>query len=205
MTLTPDVRAALEEGNALAAWISEQLPGLEVAGSYRHRIPARLFDLALEHHRSILQLLAVPHCSSAFALVRCQFEAFVRAVWLHRCASDWELERFVEKDELLPTFAKLIEAIEQTPEFSEQILSKAKKAAWGPMNGYTHGGIHQISRRLVDGNIEPAFGDSEILEVIGFTGAFALIALGQIAELANSKDLWNAVDERLKAPVSAPV
>lgn len=135
-------------------------------------------------------------------LVRCQFEAFVRAVWLHRCASDWELERFVQKDEISPTFAQMIVAIEQTPEFSEQILSKARNSAWRPINGYTHGGIHQISRRLVDGHIEPDFGSAEILEVISFTGAFALIALGQIAELAHRNDLWDAVEERLKAPLT---
>lgn len=57
------------------------------------------------------------------------------------------------------------------------------------MNGYTHGGIHQVSRRLQGNYIEPFFEDEALLEVIQFAGTMALIAFGEIAIMAGQNDL----------------
>ena len=57
------------------------------------------------------------------------------------------------------------------------------------MNGYTHGGIHQVSRRLVGDFIEPAFEDESLLEVIQFAGIMGLIAFGEIAAMAEREDV----------------
>ena len=57
------------------------------------------------------------------------------------------------------------------------------------MNGYTHGGIHQVSRRLQGDFIEPFFEDAALLEAIQFAGTMALIAFGEIAAMAGRNDL----------------
>src|SRR3546814_11195489 len=101
-----------------------------------HRIPAQLYDLALEHAASILHLIDTCRYASAFALVRCEFECFVRGAWIHHRATDEEIEQFVEKDEIKPKIWQLIEALEQHPPFDDTILSNAKEMAWKRMNGY---------------------------------------------------------------------
>lgn len=183
------VKAGIAQVSDLLLWIDRQLPGIEIKGDHRHRIPAQLFDLALEHAAGILRLLAATSYASAFALVRCEFECFVRGAWLHYRATDAEIEGFVEKDEIKPKVWELIDALEQAPPFEDKLLSSVKDNAWKPMNGYTHGGIHQVSHRLQGDYIEPFFEDEALLEVIQFAGTMALIALGEIAALAGRADL----------------
>jgi hypothetical protein len=66
------------------------------------------------------------------------------------------------------------------------------------MNGYTHGGVHQVSRRLQGDYIEPAFDDDSLLEVVSFCRTMALIAFGQIASLAGRSDLVDQATDRMK-------
>ncbi len=184
-----DVKAGLAKVRGALDWIDSKLPGVKIEGDHRHRIPAQLYDLALEHAASILHLIDTCRYASAFALVRCEFECFVRGAWIYHCATDDEIEQFVEKDEIKPKMWQLIEALEQHPPFEDKLLSNVKEKAWTPMNGYTHGGIHQVSRRLVGDFIEPAFEDESLLEVIQFAGIMGLIAFGEIAAMAERKDI----------------
>lgn len=121
--------------------------------------------------------------------MRCEFECFVRGAWIHYRATDDEIEQFVDKDEIKPKIWQLIEALEQHSPFEDKLLSNVKEKAWTPMNGYTHGGIHQVSRRLVGDFIEPAFEDESLLEVIQFAGIMGLIAFGEIAAMAEREDI----------------
>lgn len=197
------VSAALAKAHELISWIQQKLNGIEMRGDHRHRIPGQLFDLAIEHHAGIVDLLSSHVYASAFALVRCEFECFVRGAWLHHCASDDEIETFVEKDVIAPRLGALIDAIEERPGFDSKFLSKVKQNAWNAMNGYTHGGIHQVSRRMQGDYIEPCFEDDSLLEVIQFSGTMALIAFGQIAALAGRVDLVVEADEMMTSGTSS--
>lgn len=189
-----EVKAALEGAREQIAWIRENLVGIELKGDHRHRIPAQLFDLAIEHGSGIHNLIAANICASAFALVRSEFECFVRGAWLHHCASDAEIETFIAKDRIEANFGALIDAVEQKPGFDSKFLSNVKDSAMKAMHGYTHGGIHQVSRRMDGDYIEPCFEDAALFEVIQFSATMALIAFGQIAALAGREDLVLAAD-----------
>lgn len=184
-----NVQAGLAKIRGVFEWIDSKLPDLEIKGDYRHRIPAQLYDLALEHATSILQLIETCRYASAFALVRCEFECFVRGAWIHYRATDNEIEQFVEKDKIKPNMKQLIKALEQHPPFEDKLLSNIREKAWTPMNGYTHGGIHQVSRRLVGDFIEPAFEDEALLEAIQFVGVMGLITFSEIAAMAEREDI----------------
>lgn len=189
-----EVKAALEKAREQIVWIRENLVGIELKGDHRHRIPAQLFDLAIEHGSGIVHLISTNICASAFALVRSEFECFVRGAWLHHCASDAEIEAFIAKDRIDPRFGELIDAVEQKHGFDSKFLSNVKDSAMNAMHGYTHGGIHQVSRRLDGDYIEPCFEDDALLEVIQLSATMALIAFGQIAALADREDLVTAAD-----------
>jgi len=184
-----EVKQAVAKTADLINWIHIRLAEIELPGDHRHRIPAQLFDLAIEHAVAILRLVSAVNYASAFALVRCEFECFVRGAWLHYRASDAEIETFVNQDRIAPKFADLIVALEEAPPFDDKLLSHVKDSAWGPMNGYTHGGIHQVSHRLQGDYIEPNFGDDAVLEVVQFAGTLALMAYGEIAHMAGREEL----------------
>lgn len=196
------VKAGIAKASDLLLWIERQLPDIELKGDHRHRIPAQLFDLALEHAAGILRLVAASSYASAFALVRCEFECFVRGAWLHHRATDPEIESFVEKDEIKPKMWALIDALEHAPPFQDKLLSSVKDQAWNAMNGYTHGGIHQVSHRLHGDYIEPFFEDEALLEVIQFAGTLALIGFGEIATMAARPDLVEEAQEMMDTGAS---
>lgn len=118
----------------------------------------------------------------------------MRAAWQFHCASDAEIEVFIEKDRIDPKLFELIAAIEKLPLFEGKILSHIKDNAMKAMHGYTHGGIHQVSRRMNGDNIEAYFEDAELLEVIRLTMVLALLAFAQIASLAGREDLVEAAE-----------
>ena len=62
----------------------------------------------------------------------------MRGAWLHYCASDAEIETFVEKDLIAPQLAALIDAIEERPEFESKFLSKVKENSSDYKNGHSN-------------------------------------------------------------------
>ncbi|MEI6804784.1 MAG: hypothetical protein WCK83_16620 [Burkholderiales bacterium] len=195
--LRDDVASTLASAQELVNWIAIRQDGQEVRTGNSTRIPALLLDLALEHHVGIVHLVTGRMNGPAFALIRTEFEAYVRAVWLHLCAKPQELKAFVEKDTLPLKFGQMIEAIESQKDFVDKVLSGLKKSTWTAMSGYTHGGMHQVARRVKGGSIEPNYESDEVIEVLKVSGFFALMALRQIARLAGDGDLEKEVTARL--------
>jgi len=195
--LRDDVAAVLHSAQQLVTWIAERQDGLEVKTANAIRVPGVLFDLCLEHHVGIVHLVHGRVNGSAFALIRSQFESLVRGLWLHLCASAEELQQFVEKDRLPLNFGEMLEVIEQHPDFGDKVLSQYKIEGWKAMNGYTHGGMHQIARRVKATSIEPNYQPEEIIEVLKASGLFALLALLQIGRLASNEKVIAEVSERL--------
>jgi len=65
------------------------------------------------------------------------------------------------------------------------------------MNGYTHGGMHQVARRLKGNSIEPNYDPDEVIEVVKASGLLALMALLQIARLASNGNIEQEVIAKL--------
>lgn len=192
-------------------WILERLDGLEIKQEHSVLVPGLFYDLAIEHHFSIIQLVSARLFASAFALARAEFEALVRAGWLHRRASAEDVKGFAEKG-IWPkmTFGEMVAAIEEHEDFADNLLSKLKASTWKAMNDFTHGGLRQISNRWkqnADGTrtIEPDFDPDEVIELVQVAGTLALIALRQIGEMAGKRDLCDEITQKLTgAPESKP-
>lgn len=195
--LRNDVAAVLQSAQQLMIWIAERQDGLEIKTDNATRVPGVLLDLCLERHVGIVQLVTSRINGSAFALIRSQFESLVRGLWLHLCATADELNEFVEKDRLPLNFGEMLDVIEQHADFGDKVLSQYKIEGWKAMNGYTHGGTHQIARRVKAASIEPNYQPEEIIEVLKASGLFALLALLQIGRLAHNEKMIAEVGERL--------
>ena len=112
--------------------------------------------VSLEHWGAQRLLLRQGFYVTGFALVRMQFEAVVRAIWILECAKDDWLERFVtpmadaqlEEPVLGPPVTAMLSAIATKASVIAAMLSQLKEGAWEPMHSYVHGGVRPIAHSL---------------------------------------------------------
>lgn len=193
----------IRKSEALIQWMDRKIDGLEISSEDRSRISASCFDVALEHQKAIVLLIANKLVGSAFSLARILFEAYIRGLWISRCANDKEIGDF-KKNKLEKTFDTLIQEIEQEDGFKEGILSRAKAANWKAMNSYTHSGFFQSVRRNKEKTIEPNYDEDEILEILGFSDAIGMLTALQIALMAGNVALANDLLEKSKTELKKP-
>jgi hypothetical protein len=188
---------SISNSEKLIQWADSKIDGLEISSDDRPRIVASCLDIALEHQKAIILLIANKLYGSAFALIRLLFEAYVRGLWLNYCANDKEINKF-KKGKMDKEFGKLIEDIEKIDGYNIGTLSKAKKAGWKVMNSFTHSGFNQIVRRNTKSTIEPNYEIEEIEEAINFTNAIGLLSCLEISFLAKKEKLSIEILEKIK-------
>ncbi len=115
--------------------------------------------LSLEHATAALALVSQGLVPSAFALMRPQFEALVRGIWLLHAASDNWVEKLSEpltaesakranEGPMLAEMLKQLEASEDAPGQIVEQLKQSRDVTWKALNSYAHGGLHPLSRVL---------------------------------------------------------
>jgi hypothetical protein len=131
---------------------------LEVAQPYpelRYQAGLTACGMSLEHALSLRMLLRCACYTSAFSLLRLQYEALTRAVWLMYAATNLQVEQLTAPLSLqaetsaskMPMFSKMLEEVEQkAPPQASRLLSQFKVVNWHAMNSYVHGGIHPLRR-----------------------------------------------------------
>lgn len=183
-------------------WLGRSIHECELPGTLRARVAAGCLAIAQDHHHAIIALLDSQLYASTFALLRCEFEAYVRGEWLALCATDDEVEAFSRAEEP-PSMGKMLDALEQTPAFAEKTLSRIKTTSWKAMCAYTHtGGLH-VQRWGAGDAIEPSYEPSEIQEVLSFAETFGALAVVGVAYLANDDRTAEAVLTRFKERVGS--
>lgn len=115
--------------------------------------------LALEHATAALELIDSGRVSSAFALMRPQFESLVRGIWLAHAASDLWVEKLSQPLTLAaqrqanegPMLAEMLKQLETCPDAPAHIVGQLKEyrdVSWKVLNSFNHGGIHPLSRSI---------------------------------------------------------
>ncbi len=122
-------------------------------GTRRDLLTQGTCSVAIEHGVSICLLVEMENLASAIVLQRAQFEAVVRALWLHDIATDDWLENYfaaVKANPLKdpngsPKLSAMLSALADSRHApAARMLNTLKDAAWGPLNSYVHSGIHPI-------------------------------------------------------------
>jgi hypothetical protein len=131
--------------------------------SPRAEISFGLCAVALEHAASLRALMAKRLGTSAVGVMRFQFEALTRAMWMLYAAGDAAIERLrvpltIESElatKNLPSVSEMIDQIGKrvgisAPAAAHQDLVRFKDVSWRAMNSFVHGGLHPL-RRLQEG------------------------------------------------------
>jgi len=89
-------------------------------------------------------------------MLRLQYEAVVKAIWLLYAASDNAIEKLLapltlESEQIanngLPCFSDMMKKIEKRePPGVHRHLSEFRDYSWRPLNSFVHSGIHAVNR-----------------------------------------------------------
>lgn len=113
--------------------------------------------LAVEHATSALLLNLQGFPTSACTLMRPQFEAHLRGVWLMYAAKESWVSKLSEplteasarRTNKLPMPAAMFEDLKQCPEAPQPVvqqLAEYSEVTWRALSSFTHGGLHPLSR-----------------------------------------------------------
>ncbi|SLM26282.1 hypothetical protein SAMN04488690_4044 [Stenotrophomonas indicatrix] len=151
--------------------------------------------LSLEHAAAMRLLMEAGLAPSAAAMLRCQYEAFTRSVWILHCASDEQLALLSQppvagaSERHLPMLSKMIEALASVPAVSNLIphLLQMKEYGWGALNSFVHAGTHALDRS------REGFPEILALNVIRISNNLAMECGQQLAILTGQPPVRKAV------------
>lgn len=112
--------------------------------------------ISIEHASGLLRLAESGLPTSAAALLRVQFEALTRAMWLLYVATDAEVSLMLEPLDAdtqkaaskLPSVTHMLRTLETAgPAAAIRPLLQFKEISIGPMNSFVHSGLHPLQRQ----------------------------------------------------------
>jgi len=177
------------------AWMAQCIDlvnGTNVEDSPRAKIAAAFQHLCIEHYTAIHILIDQDVRSSALALLRPQFEAYVRGAWYHHCAPDGAIEKLVRGGST-PQLADLVEALQVIPAYSAGSLARIKAEHGQALNDFTHGGAIQVFSRLENWQITSRHTDANVETALRFSARLSMLAGVAIAEIAKNDVLGNNI------------
>lgn len=132
---------------------------LTSAESVRAQVAFQAGLLSLEHGTAALTLIDQRFLSSAYTLMRPQYECLVRGVWLVHAASDAWVDKLSEpltvesakRANEGPMLAEMLRELDAAPNSPKPVVAQLKEyrdVAWKAMSSYNHGGLHPLSRVL---------------------------------------------------------
>lgn len=149
----------LRRSDELHEKILSVLDDAEFDDSPRSEAAFGMCFVALEHGTALRALMALGLPTSAVSLMRLQFEALTRAMWLIYAANDHAVAKLLapltlESEQAaknLPSASDMIEQIgkrvgQGVPAAAHQMLAQFKDVSWHAMNSFVHGGIHPLRR-----------------------------------------------------------
>lgn len=113
-------------------------------------------DIALEHAISQRELIRTGMSTSAIGLLRLQYEAVVRAIWVLYAATDSATAKLIapltpeneqSASNSIPSFSNMLNDLgKKGPPAVHRLLTEFKDYSWRALNSFVHGGIHAVNR-----------------------------------------------------------
>jgi len=174
-----------------AAWMDGCAPlvdNVNFATTSRLRVSVSLFQLCVEHQTGIHALIEHGVTGPAFALIRPQFEAYLRGVWFHRCASDAQILGFLAGAEP-PKTGTLIEAVQKLDISGEETSGGFVRDIGRNLDFFTHGGAIQVKACNTKDGMTSNYHPEHIAGLLQASVTLALLAGAAIASVVNSNEL----------------
>lgn len=170
-------------------------------------LTAAVLDLSLEHYKSISVLVGCTLFASASALVRCQFECYVRALWMLSTATEQELQA-IESDEPLMSrksskkgryprkrFSEYVTEIRDPQPNLCEMIRRDFDELWPALNSYTHGGALPMLRRVDQNQISSKHNNDDIEQLSAIANEYAVYAMNLAARVCQDQTITHTADE----------
>ncbi|MGE8058527.1 DUF6988 family protein [Pseudomonas sp. NPDC089547] len=197
----------MDGSDELHAQIVDLLQEIEVYPGIRHELALTACGLAVEHALSLRCMVRIRCYTSAFSMLRLQYEALARGVWLLYAATDSDIEVLAspltvnseQAAKKMPMFSKILtQVVEKAPVTASMMLLNFKDVNYHAMNSYVHSGIHPL-RRHAEGYpvklIQDAVANSNGLNMMTLQLGFVLTGSSDFDELL--KEVQNEYREFL--------
>ena len=145
----------LAESRLLHEALHDILDGTSPYPGARFSVAMNACEIAFEHATGLRTLIQAGLSASATALLRVQFEALTRAMWLLYAASETDIETLQGPLNLdtqkaankLPMLVEMLKALKKVaPPTAIRPLLQFKELSAGPMNSFVHSGVHPLQR-----------------------------------------------------------
>ncbi|WP_201455850.1 DUF6988 family protein [Pseudomonas syringae] len=168
----------LDRSDELHIQILSILEGVQTYPGIRHEVALVACGMSLEHALSLRLLVRTSCYTSALSLMRLQYEALTRGVWLLYAATDLQVQTLAspltieaEKSaKKMPMFKDMLDEVVKTaPPQASRMLAGFKDVNYHAMNSYVHSGIHPLRRHAEgypSGLIEDVLRNSNGLNVM---------------------------------------
>jgi len=186
----------LDQAKNLVQWLGGKLDGADIPSDVRSRLAGGCFHSALEYQMAIVLLTEARYHASAFALIRVIYEAYVKGVWLYRCASDADIKKYT-RGPAIGKFSDLVAKVESLPGYEARVLSDVSRS-WKAMNSFTHTGYMQVVRRQTETTLEANYSEDEVIESLNFASAMGFLSTIALCDLCQNVELANLVLQKAK-------
>jgi hypothetical protein len=149
------IEELLNRSAELAEVLAEFLTLSPNDDSARITASGTLCGVSFEHAESVRILIGTGNFTSSLGVLRMQYEALVKAVWVLYAASDSSVGKLQSElnhetaksaDKMPLMTAMLGELDGKAPAQAISPLLEFKEYSWKPLSSYIHGGIHAITR-----------------------------------------------------------
>jgi hypothetical protein len=189
-----DFQKTLERSNELFSIIHNDIFSNGHIHTFKQKLTLSLSAISIEHSSSIQILMDTKNFTTAISLLRLQYEALTRAMWLHFAAKD----SFINKYDIpldikmtqpdFPTITVMIEDIMKCPiKGPGEMLKEIKDATWSGMNNYVHNGFHPILRVL------NGYPTALLMQILQTSNAMNIMLAMVMANIAADHDSANLV------------
>ena len=192
-----------KETRKILAKIDSITEGIEYTSSEKNNLFMALFDISMEHAKSIVILIENGKFGSAYALARPLIETFIRAAWVQNCATDVEVERFSQRDKINKELGVLISEVEESNKWPG-VFSQIKENLYKNLNSYTHGGNQLTARRFKDEKLvhNPDVDEINVLLRLSVLVSFLCItSVSETAEINNAATIAKELNEEMKSEI----
>ena len=136
----------------------------------RHKLAFAHFELALDHHTSIV-LLCLNHLrSSAFPLARSLFDATWKGAWIAFAAPQDLLDKYTQGkfDPNPSTALRVLERLKTRDSIQKvaPLLFRVFTGAYAHLSDYSHAGLLPVSRWMGEDEISAKYTDEEMAELL---------------------------------------
>lgn len=146
-----------------------------------------LCQMSIEHSCAFRLLSENRMFASGFVVLRAQFEAVLRAIWILHCATDNQIARISaqlsedgeQSAKNLPQVREMHGALSwvAVAKVPFDALSEFKGSTWKALNSYAHAGIHPLSRMVA------GYPTELVITNVKISNALAVVAARQFCVL----------------------